>query len=217
MEIRAIAEDPAPWPKSIDELTMNFLKQAMDSSWEEDFFREMQKAEQEGYGAAFTASGGDFGIMEARQKLSIPCVGMSWANFKKAIELGGKFSILHNHGPATLPFSAHLAERYGFSANVVSVEEFKVDVYALAAREEKADIGQWTEIAMPLVKKCVNNGAKAFVIPCGSPDLSEFAAELNKVTMEKYGFPVLPPIDTVVNVAREFIQKKRKMKELRGD
>jgi Asp/Glu/hydantoin racemase len=216
VEMRPISEDPGPFPTSVEELTVEFLKKEMDSSLERDFFGGMEKAEREGYGAAFTASSGDFGFMEARQRLSIPCIGMGWANFKKAIELGGRFSILHNHGPATLPYTAHLAERYGFSGNVVSIEEFKVDVYALAAREEKADLGQWMEVAMPLVQKCIEKGAKAFVIPCGSPDLSEFAAELNKVTMEKYGIPVLPPIDTVVNVAREFIQKKREMKELRG-
>ncbi len=171
-------------------------------------------AEREGYGAVITTSFGDFGIAEGRQKLSIPCVGMAWANYKKAVELGGKISLLHNHGPGVLSFIVQTAESYGFSGDIVSVEDFKVDVYALAANEEQADFGEWMEIAMPTVKSCVEEkGTKTFIIPCGSTDLAEFAPILNEITMEKYGVPVLTPIDTVVNIAREFIQKKRDIKE----
>jgi Asp/Glu/hydantoin racemase len=210
VEIRSISDKPHPFPQSVDEITIFFLLKAMDLSIDRDYLEAVGKAEQDGYGAAACASNADFSMFEARKRYSIPYIGLGWASYWKAVEVGGRFTHLHTHMPELIaPLSVQMIKNYGFLENLVSVEYVDVDVYKYIVKEEEPDLAEFMEIFMPKVAKGVEKGARAITIGCGSPDFSELAHMLNTVTMQKYNIPVLPPIDTVVNVAREFMQKKQ--------
>lgn len=211
VEIRGISENPISPPKFVEEMTFLWLLKAMESGVERDFLEAIQKAEQEGYGAAVCASIADFSLAEAKAKYSIPYLGMGWACYWKAIEIGGKFSHLHTHlAELMTPLSVQQIKTYGFSEKLVSVEYVDVDIYKYIAIEEEPNLDNFIEIFMPKIKACAEKGAKAITIGCGSPELSKLAHMLNTMAMQKYGVRVLPPIDTVVEVAREFRGKKQK-------
>jgi Asp/Glu/hydantoin racemase len=210
VEIRSISDKPHPFPKSVDEITMLMLLKAMDLDIDRDYLEAVGRAERDGYGATACASNADFSMFEAREKFSIPYIGLGWASYRKAVEVGGKFTHLHTHMPELIvPLSTQMIKTYGFLENLVSVEYVDVDIYKYLVREEIPDLNKFVEIFMPPITKGVEKGARAITIGCGSPDFSELARMLNTLTMEKYNIPVLPPIDTVVQVARESIQKKK--------
>lgn len=210
VEIRGIAENPFPFPKSVEEITFLWLLKTMEFGLERDFLEAVQKAEQDGYGATACASAGDFSLSEAKEKCSIPYLGMGWANYWKAIEIGGKFSHFHTHMAELItPISVQQIKAYGFFESLVSVEYIDIDIYKYLEKEEEPNLENFIEIFMPKVKKCAEKGARAITIGCGSPELSKLAHMLNTIAMEKYGTRVLPAIDTVVNVAREFREKKQ--------
>jgi Asp/Glu/hydantoin racemase len=209
VDIRGISETPHPFPKSVEEITILWLLKAMDIALDKEYLEAVGKAEKDGYGATACASAGDFSMAEAKEKYSIPYVGMGWASYWKAVEVGGRFTHLHTHmAELIMPVSLQQIKAYGFLENLVSVEYVDVDIYKYIVKEEEPDLEEFVEIFMPSVTKGVEKGARAITIGCGSPDFSELAHMLNTITMEKYNIPVLPPIDTVVNVAREFMEKR---------
>ena len=196
------------FPTTVSEITIDYLlKYATEV--DEPFFEAMKAAEKEGFKAAVTASFGDFGVARARAELSIPCIGMAWANYAKAREVGGTFSVFHTHIPETLDFAFQQLQVYGFSDYCASVELFDVDIYRWLATGEKPDLGQLAHAALPLVRKCMEKGARAIVIGCGSPDLSIFAQALNDFALKEYGIPVLAPIATAIQVARDMLAGSR--------
>jgi Asp/Glu/hydantoin racemase len=202
------ADKPFPhFPRSYKELTFEEIAK-FGPVYDQPFLDAMQAAEREGYGAVATPSYGDPGVALARGKVSIPCVGMAWAGYTKAREVGGKFSVLHNHLPELIPLFSTQIGAYGFSENLVSIEQFDVDVYQWLANEEKPNYNELVGIALPLVKRSVEKGAKVMLIACGSPELSEFAPILDKVTMKEYNIPVLTSIDTVIDVARKLMKER---------
>jgi Asp/Glu/hydantoin racemase len=218
VEIRGISEDGLPFPKCVEELTFMWLLKAMDHGLDRDFLAAVEKAERDGYGATTCASAGDFSLNEAKARLTIPYVGMGWASYWKAIQVGGKFTHFHTHMAELIaPVSVQQIAAYGFADKLVSVEYIDVDIYKCMAKHEEPNYEQLMEIFLPKVEKCAGKGARAITIGCGSPDLSRLARMLDEVALKKYDVRVLPPIDTVVNVARELMEKKaRECLENRG-
>ncbi|MBM5812431.1 MAG: hypothetical protein FJ191_10780 [Gammaproteobacteria bacterium] len=206
VEIRAIADDPGPFPQSVEEITLLYMLKAMDIGVERHFLAAIGQAEREGYGAAACASAGDFACAEARERYSIPYVGMGWASYREAVAIGGRFSHLHTHmAELIMPISIQQISAYGFREQLVSVEYVDVDIYRCLAAEADPDFGQLLQIFAPQVKKAAAKGARAITIGCGSPEFSRLAQLLDDMAREQYGVRVLPPIDTVVKVAREFL------------
>ena len=210
VEIRGIAEDPGPFPKCVEEITLLYMLKAMDIGVERYFLAAIGQAEQEGYGSAACASAGDFAFAEARTRFSMPYAGMGWASYRKAIETGGRFTHFHTHMAELItPISIQQIKAYGFFEQLVSVEYVDVDIYKCIAAEEEPDFEQLLGVFAPKVRKAAEKGARAITIGCGSPDLSRLAHMLDAMATEKYGIRVLPPIDTVVSVARELMQHRQ--------
>ena len=69
-----------------------------------------------------------------------------------------------------------------------------------------ADFDELITIALPLVKRSAEKGAKVMLIACGSPELSEFAPKLNEVSTKAYDVSVLASIDTGIETARELMK-----------
>lgn len=206
VEIRGIADDPGPFPQSVEEITLLYMLKAMDIGVERHFLAAIEQAQRDGYGAAACASAGDFACAEARERFSVPYVGMGWASYREAVAIGGRFSHLHTHMAELItPISIQQIKAYGFIEQLVSVEYVDVDIYRCMAAEADPDFEQLIEIFSPKVKKAVEKGARAITIGCGSPEFSRLAHMLDAMAQEQYGVRVLPPIDTVVAVAREFI------------
>jgi Asp/Glu/hydantoin racemase len=209
VEIRGISDDGLPFPTCVEELTFMWLLKAMDHGLEKDFFEAIERAERDGYGATACASAGDFALAEARAKLSIPYLGLGWASYWKATQIAEKFSHLHTHMAELIaPVSVQQIRAYGFLDRLVSVEYVDVDIYKCMAKHEEPDYDELMGIFLPKLEKCAAKGARAITIGCGSPDLSRLARMLNHIALDKYGVRVLPPIDTVVEVAREFMKKR---------
>lgn len=195
-----------PFPKSVKDVTLELMMK-FGPTYDQPFLKAFEEAEKEGYGALVVPSYCDPGIAVARGKISIPCVGLAWAGYTKARTMGGKFSILHNHLPEVIPLFSTQVGAYGFSEDLVSIEHFDVDVYQWLANEEKPDFDELITIALPLVKRSAEKGAKVMLIACGSPELSEFAPKLNEVSMKAYDVSVLASIDTGIETARELMKE----------
>lgn len=206
VEIRGIADDPGPFPQSVEEITLLYMLKAMDIGVERHFLAAIEQAQRDGYGAAACASAGDFACAEARERFSIPYIGMGWASYREAVAIGGRFSHLHTHmAELIMPISIQQIKAYGFFEQLVSVEYVDVDIYRCIAAEADPDFGQLLQIFSPKVQKAAEKGARAITIGCGSPEFSRLAHMLDAMAREQYGVRVLPPIDTVVSVAREFL------------
>jgi Asp/Glu/hydantoin racemase len=208
VELKLISGAVPPFPKSVHEITLDYLMNYAPHI-DEPFFKAMEGAQKQGFMAAVTASFGDFGTGQAQKKLSIPCIGMAWANYTKARDLAGTFSVLHTHIIETVDFTAKQVELYGFSDTCVSVEHLDVDIYQWLAANKRPDLKELAVQTLPTVKRCAGKGAKAVVIGCGSPDLSKFANILNELSIKEYSTQVLAPIDTAIQVARDSLVERQ--------
>ena len=206
VEIRGIADDPGPFPQNVEEITLLYMLKAMDTGVEQLFLAAVEQAQRDGFGAAACASAGDFACAEARERFAIPYIGMGWASYRKAVEIGGRFSHLHTHmAELIVPISVQQIQAYGFAEQLVSVEYVDVDIYRALATEADPDFGQLLQVFAPKIRKAADKGARAITIGCGSPEFSRLAHMLDDMAREQYGVRVLPPIDAVVETAREFI------------
>ncbi|MBF0546960.1 MAG: hypothetical protein HQM08_21140 [Candidatus Riflebacteria bacterium] len=207
VEIKSVFEHSnlAPFPKSVKEINLSYMAK-FGPLYESPFFNAMLDAEKSGYGAAVVASWGDPAIGRAVKELKFPVVGLAWANYKKASELYGKFSILHTHLPELMDFNKMQVEMYGFQGNLVSSEHLDLDVYEWLNKKTKPDYQFLAENTLPIVEKCAEKGAKSLLIACGSPELSEFAQVLDNEVKNKFGIRVLTPLDTMIETARERIK-----------
>lgn len=211
VDIRAIAEEGLEFPKCVEELTVLWLFKAMDAGLEENFLKAVRQAQDDGYGAAASASAGDFSLAEAQSSLSIPYVGLAWASYWGAAHNFGRFSHFHTHMAELIaPVSQQQINAYGFASSLVSIEYIDVDIYSCLTRGEEPDYQRLLDTFVPKVQKVAALGAKAVTIGCGSPDLSHLAHLINEISVPKYGVRVLPPIDTVVEVAKSQIDEKRR-------
>jgi Asp/Glu/hydantoin racemase len=194
-------------PKSVSELDLEYAKK-YGGIIGEPLFKAYCEADRVGYGAAICPSWGDGGVDDARKKLSMPVVGMSLSGYTKAVQTYGRFSLLHNHLPEMAPRNEQRLKDLGFLENLVSTEMFDIDVYQWMVEEKKPNYDELVGVAMPLVRNAAKKGARAVLFACASPDLSEFAGVLNRVTMEELGIPAQASIDTAIEVARKIISER---------
>ena len=181
------------------------MLKAMDIGVERHFPAAIERRKWGGYGPRPVRAPATLPA-EARERYSIPYVGMGWASYREAVAIGGRFSHLHTHMAELItPISVQQIKAYGFFEQLVSVEYVDVDIYRCLAAEADPDFGQLLQIFSPKVKKAAEKGARAITIGCGSPEFSRLAHMLDAMAQEQYGVRVLPPIDTVVSVAREFL------------
>jgi Asp/Glu/hydantoin racemase len=143
--------------------------------------------------------------MSARQ-LNMPVFGLAWANYKTAGQDYEKFSILHTHLPELMQYNRMQVDMYGFSQNYASSEHFDVDVYKWVHKQIKPNYSPLVQKALPLVERSAQHGARAVVIACGSPELSEFAALLDQETTREFGVKTLVPVDTMIKMAQRTIK-----------
>ncbi|MBF0408846.1 MAG: hypothetical protein HQM10_15975 [Candidatus Riflebacteria bacterium] len=204
VEIKSVftKSDSPPFPKSVKDIDLGFMAK-FGHMYESPFFNEMSDAEKHGYKAAVVASWGDPAILKASKELRFPVIGLAWANYHKASLLYKKFSILHTHLPELMGFNKMQVDMYGFSENLASSEHLDVDVYEWLNKKIKPDYKSLAEKSLPVVEKCAEKGAKALVIACGSPELSEFAPVLDEEIKSRFGIRVMTPLDTMIETARE--------------
>ncbi len=207
VEVRQVSDNLPPFPKNYAERTSVTVE-----AWtflEQSYFDAFKAEEKEGYGAVISSTGADFGVKDARNKLSIPAVGLRSGSCTKAKQLGKRFSFLHPN-----LISCSMLEKSaiddGFADLFVSVEHFDFgDVFALVAGYLTPDFDGRLPVAMKSLDVARKKGAELILLGCGSPDIQEFAPLLNQESLAKYGIPVLTPIDTAVEVARSMIAGRK--------
>ncbi|MCP4199684.1 MAG: hypothetical protein GY762_21270 [Proteobacteria bacterium] len=195
-----------PFPKTIDEVNQAYMSDIYEPLVAPLITRTIEETKALNYGAIWTASCGDIGVVQPRENtLSPVVVGLGWSNFQEAITRWGKFSIIHPYTPDIVWYFHALLERYDICDHCVSIENYDVSLGDYIEIGVKPDIDRIIEITMPCVRRAVDRGAKVILIGCGGQFWSWFAPVLSEVTAKALHVQVLPPIDTMFSYARKVI------------
>ncbi len=208
VEVRQVSNDLPPFPKSLEERKALNL----EKWWpilDQYYFDAFKAAEKEGYGAAISASGADFGVRDAMDKLSIPVTSITYTGCLKARQLGKKFSVLTPQLMSVSLIEKQMID-YGFTDLFLSAGHFDFgDTFGYLAGNITPDFDARKPVAMKSIYEAKKKGAELILLGCGSPDIQKFAPLLNEESLAKYDIPVLTPIDTAVEVARSMIAGRK--------
>jgi len=172
-----------------------------DAVWAKLFtVLEAEKAETEGYDGVIIYCSGDPGLRAAKEKLTIPVVGLNEPATHVASMLGRKFSIITT-GPPTSVMSVQLADNVkmsGLESKCASIRSIGMAVLDLGEkREEEA------ERAFQQAKQAIEqDGADTIVLGCGAM----FGVE-ERITKE-LGVPVVVPGTAALKICEDLIELK---------
>jgi allantoin racemase len=127
--------------------------------------QEAERAEQEGYHGVIDYCFDDPGLRAAKERLSIPVVGLGEASFHIASLLGNRFSVI-SAGPPDCTFTdiKDLLKLYGFADECASVRSVAIPILQL----ENGRDTQAKRLLEEAQKAVEGDGADVIVLGCGS-------------------------------------------------
>jgi len=170
------------------------IEQHYDEVWAELFtLREAEKAEEEGYDGIIIYCFGDPAVRAAKEKLSIPVIGIMEASIHFASLLGKRFSIITTRNEGKFA-TEDLLKLYGFEKKCVSIRALGIEVLNLVDRS------RLRKAALETCRLAVeDDGADVLVFGCGSIlGLREEISEILKL-------PVIEPGITALKICEDLI------------
>lgn len=153
---------------------------------------QVMKAPEEGYSAVIVDCTCDQLYPGITGELSIPLVPAFHSSLHLASMLAGRFSII-TPTPGQGDIYTHLASRYGFEKNIVSVQEREVDY---AGKNSMDDLIMSAFLEEGEIAR--HKGARCIILGCT-------ALTIEKTLQEKLGVPVLAPGNVAVKVAEMLV------------
>lgn len=199
-----------PFPRSIDEVNAEYMRTVYLPLVEPLLLDTIKETKKLNYGAICTASFGDVGLSPPREGEACPVIGLGWSNFQEALSDYGPFSLIHPYTTEIIGYFDQLLERYHLSKSCVSIEVYDENLSAYLKIGPEQDMKKLIDLTLPCVERGVQKGAKAVLVGCGGQFWSRFAPRLSELTLQRFGVPVLPPIDTMLHYARKRISGIRK-------
>jgi len=172
-----------------------------DAVWAKLFtVLEAEKAETECYDGVIIYCSGDPGLRAAKEKLTIPVVGLNEPAIHVASILGRQFSIITT-GPPTSVMSVQLADNVrmcGFESKCASIRSIGMAVLDLGENKEEEAQRAFQEAKQAIEQ----DGADVIVLGCGAM----FGVE-ERITKE-LGVPVVVPGAAALKVCEDLIELK---------
>ena len=173
------------------------IEQYYDIAWSElETLKEVEKAEEEGYDAVIIYCFSDPALFAAREKLTIPIVGLRESALHIALILGRKFSIIGVGSKNSEGKTLDAVRMYGLEPKLASIRTVDFTVLDIANEMEK--------IKQALLKEAKhaveNDGAEVIVLSCGS------LIGLGKWLQEQLGVPVIEPGLIALKIAEDLVK-----------
>lgn len=173
------------------------IEQEYDEIWSElPTLKEAEKAQEENCDGVISYCFNDPAVRAAKEKLSIPVVGLMEASVNLAILLGRRFSIITTtkRGIGT---TEDLLKMYGLYEKCASIRDIETDVLELS------DIGKFEEMALKVSKFAVeNDNADVLILGCGG--MLGIRERLSQVL----GIPVIEPGVAALKLCEDLIAIK---------
>lgn len=173
------------------------IEQEYDEIWSElPTLKEAEKAQDENYDGVIIYCFNDPAVRAAKEKLSIPVVGLMEAAVNIAMLLGRKFSIITTtkRGIGT---TEDLLKMYGFYEKCASIRVVEMDVLELS------DKGKLEEMALRVSKYAIeNDNADVLILGCGS--MLDISGSISK----NLGIPVIEPGVAALKLCEDLIEIK---------
>ncbi len=154
---------------------------------------EVLKAPEEGYSAVIVDCTCDQLYPETSKKLSIPLVPALHSSLHLAAMLNRRFSII-TPTPGQGKIYSRLVNLYGFSKNMVSLQERAVDFISGKSGDDYI-----LSILLEEGQAALNKGARCIVLGCT-------ALTIEKILQEKLGVTVLAPGNVAVKTAEMLVK-----------
>lgn len=173
------------------------IEQYYDIAWSElETLKEAEKAEKEGYDAVIIYCFSDPALFAAREKLTIPVVGLREAALHIASMLGRKFSIVGVGSKNSEGKTLDAVRMYGLAPKLASIRTVDFTVLDIANEMEK--------IKQALLKEAKhaieNDDAEVIVLSCGS------LIGLGKWLQEQLGVPVIEPGLIALKITEDLVK-----------
>ncbi|MFA4646678.1 aspartate/glutamate racemase family protein [Pyrococcus kukulkanii] len=173
------------------------IEQYYDIAWSElETLKEAEKAEEEGYDAVIIYCFSDPALFAAREKLTIPVVGLRESALHIASMLGRKFSIVGVGSKNSRGKTLDAVRMYGLENKLASIRTVDFTVLDIANRIE--------DIKQALLKEAKdaieNDGAEVIVLSCGS------LIGLGKWLQDQLGVPVIEPGLVALKIAEDLVK-----------
>jgi allantoin racemase len=158
---------------------------------------EIAKAEAAGADACIIACFDDTGLAEARDRVSIPVVGIGEAAFHAAMMLGHRYSVVTTLS-VSVPVIAANITAYGLASHCLAVRASEVAVLEL--EREGSDARH--RISEEIARAVAEDGATAIVLGCaGMADLAAHLATTHQV-------PVIDGVAAACGFAQTLVHLK---------
>jgi allantoin racemase len=169
------------------------------------------EAERQGFDAAIIHCGHDPALLEARQAVDIPVVGLLESAVTMATLVAGRYGVILIDEEARWPVREAI-HRYGLSEKLVSMRAFPSSTESQqkgVAKEKHEDLEDFIAVSRALIA----DGADAIVVACSahSPMARLATAEMgypNGLT-EVDGVPVIDMLSSGVKMAEMMVSLKR--------
>jgi allantoin racemase len=177
------------------------LESSYDDAWAAIFQMSLlEKAEEEGYDAAITYCFCDPVLRAAKEKLSIPVLGIHEPAIHLACMLGSRFSIVGVGGKPCARYLEDIVRGYGLEDRLASVRTIEKTVVELGKDKRSKEL---EKLLIEEAKEAVeSDGADVIVLGCGG--MSEFSETLEK----QVGVPVIDGGKVAVKLAEDLVKLK---------
>lgn len=173
------------------------IEQYYDIAWAElETLKEAEKAEKEGYDAVIIYCFSDPALFAAREKLTIPVVGLRESALHVAAMLGRKFSIVGVGSENSKGKTLDAIRMYGLESKLASIRTIEFQVLDIARDFEKIKQALLEE-AKHAIKE---EGAEVIVLSCGS------LIGIGEWLQKQLGVPVIEPGLVALKIAEDFVK-----------
>ncbi|ALM74049.1 aspartate/glutamate racemase family protein [Thermococcus barophilus] len=173
------------------------IEQYYDIAWAElETVKEAEKAEKEGYDAVIIYCFSDPGLFAAREKLSIPVIGLRESSLHVASMLARKFSIVGVGDENSKGKTYDAVKMYGLEHKLASIRMTKFLVLDIAKNLKKIEEALLKE-SKGAIKE---DGAELIILSCGS------LIGIGKKLQEKLGVPVIEPGLVALKIAESLVK-----------
>jgi len=173
------------------------IEQYYDIAWAElETLKEAEKAEEEGYDAVIIYCFSDPALFAAREKLTIPVVGLRESAIHVAAMLGRKFSIVGVGSENSKGKTLDAIRMYGLESKLASIRMTEFLVLDIAKDIEKIKQALLEEARLAIKQ----DGAEVIVLSCGS------LIGVGKWLQEQLGVPVVEPGLIALKIAEDLVK-----------